>query len=204
MYLTDGNPVLENYRKIKSGLTLEQKTAIDALYEEKAPGFIVLKRTRREKRVGDVFVCSVQEGVYYYGKILNNCIEADGSGFYDGNILVVLYRGCTKRKTMDDFVGDINNIMFAPKIVFPQSWSNGYFETIGNVPLTDEEKTFDYGFWKEKGISGKGYFVKENGSIMEHMPKCFSIYSITTYFGFSRLIKEAIIIDPSLAIVKNN
>lgn len=204
MYLTDGNPVLENHHKIKSGLTLEQKTAIDALYEEKVPGFIVLKRTRREKRVGDVFVCSVQEGVYYYGKILNDCIKVEGSNFYNCCVLVVLYKGCTGRKTMDDFVGDINNIMFAPQIVLPQSWSNGYFETIGNVPLTDEEKTFDYGFWKEKGISGKGYFVKEDESVLDHMPKCFASMGLTTYFGFSMLIKEAIIIDPSLAIVKNN
>ena len=47
-------------------------------------------------------------------------------------------------------------------------------------------------------------FVKEDESVLDHMPKCFASMGLTTYFGFSMLIKEAIIIDPSLAIVKNN
>jgi hypothetical protein len=203
MYLTNGNPCLERRNARLSKMTEEQKASLMQLKESATLGFVVLKRTRREKKVGDVFVCSVQEGVYYYGRILKVNVKQEWFTT-KGCLVVCLYKERTNKKTMDDFKGDINNLMFDPEIVFPQYWSNGYFETIGNVPLTKEEEELDYGFWKQKILKKEGYFVKEDDTYMDHAPKYFNMMGVTLYWGFYENIKEAIIVDPSLAIVKNN
>ena len=204
MYLTDGNPVLKRQDEIKSKLNEGQRKALDSLYDDSSLGFVVLKRTRREKKVGDVFVCSVQDGVYFYGKILNACVKHNKFDDYNGCIVVCIYKENTDKKTLDDFKGNVDDLLVEPTIVYPQYWSKGYLETIGNVPLTNEEENLDYGFWDRKVLGDDGYFVKEDGTYLDHEPKHFSLMGITLYLGLYKKIKKALIIDPSLGIVKKN
>lgn len=204
MYLVKGDPVKERRDRIKGNMTPEQKKAYELLYANDDLGFIIQKRTRREKNVGDVFVCSVHDGVYYYGKILKVGVEHERLIPSEGCLLVCIYRECTNKKTLDDFKGNANDLMFSPKIVYPQYWSNGYFETIGNVPLTKAEKELDYGFWEQKILKEEGCFVKEDGTCLDHKPKYFDIFGTSLYLGIYREIKKALIIDPSLGIVKKN
>lgn len=202
MYLVKGDPIKERRDRINGNMTPEQKKAYELLYANDDLGFIIQKRTRREKNVGDVFVCSVKEGVFYYGRVLK-IVDHKHSAcqFYDDTILVCLYKDRTSKKTMENFIGGIERLMFAPKLISRAFWSNGYFETIGNVPLTAEEKKLDYGFWQEKGMSNSGYFIKEDGSVMDHEPKFFNMMAVTTYWGFYRTICEQIILEPDLADV---
>ena len=158
----------------------------------------VIKRTRREKKDGAIFLCTVNGTVYYYGKILQAKIEHKTDNWINGSILVCIFREKTTEKNLKNFRGNYSDLLVPPSIVTSQYWSSGWFETIGNVPLTKQDKNLDYGFWDKDLIGPCGGFYKADGMPMEHIPKYFKSYGVTTLSGIYRSIRIETIIDPSL------
>ena len=77
-------------------------------------------------------------------------------------------------------------------------WRLGYFETIGNVPLTEDEKSVDYGLYNSEILGKGGCFQKANGEKMDHFPKYYSTSGFTVYAGIYMVIKDETLLDPSL------
>lgn len=84
--------------------------------------------------------------------------------------------------------------MIRPAIVDDSYWSRGYFFTIGNEPINDEERGFDIGFYDV--MTGK--FFTESGVEMDHRPKFLGINGITTIIGIANDVNKELIINPSL------
>ena len=75
-------------------------------------------------------------------------------------------------------------------------WKKGYFHTIANIPLTEEEKNLDFGFYK---LHCKGnFFCKETGELLDKEPKILGMHGITTIIGIGLEIERELIINPSL------
>ena len=161
----------------------------------------VIKRTRREKNDGDIFLCTLNGIVYYYGKILQAKIEHPSDDWINGCILVCIFLEKTIEKNLSNFKGDYKNLLVCPFIVTSQYWSNGWFETIGNVPLTKEDKELDYGFWDKEIIGPCGSFYKANGEVLDHIPKYFSSYGVKSLNGVYKQLRTEAIINPSLTTI---
>ncbi|MFU2163810.1 Imm26 family immunity protein [Streptococcus pluranimalium] len=58
-------------------------------------------------------------------------------------------------------IPDYDNLLIPPVIVSDDYWKKGYFYTISNIPLTEEEKSIDFGFLKF--ISKLIFSVKKMG-----------------------------------------
>jgi len=91
---------------------------------------------------------------------------------------------------------DYSNLLIPPAIVGDEYWKKGYFHTIANIPLTEEEKKLDFGFYS---IHFKGnFFCKETGELLDKEPKLLGMHGITTISGIGLEIEEELIINPSL------
>ena len=87
-------------------------------------------------------------------------------------------------------------MLINPIIVDDSYWRKGLFFNIGNVCLTELDREIDYGFYSI-GISS-GSFCKEDGMILNHVPKTIGIYGIATISGIASMIEKEIIINPKL------
>lgn len=207
MFQIDYNPIKKRRDERYKNLSEEQLLLKKEMYE-KGGNLQVLKRTRREKKDGDVFVCSLNGKVYYYGRILQAKIEGNPVSWFNQCLLVIIYREKTAEKNLNNFRGDHNNLLVEPSAITSQYWSMGMFETIGNIPLTEEERNLDYGFWTTNGygiiVDSKNVqlvppraFTKADGTLLDHLPKHIG-YGITTTIGIHRDIAVEAIIDPTL------
>ena len=177
------------------------REAVQAFCEQgpaRGENFKVIKRTRRQPNDGDIFVCTINGTVYYYGKILKASIVNPSDNWTNGCILACLFRDKTTVKNLDNFKGSYDNLLLAPFIVTKQYWTGGWFETIGNVPLDERDFNLDYGFYGEDTFGPMGGFYKETGEGMDHIPVYMNHRGIKTLIGVYWDVKEEVIIDPSL------
>ena len=196
MFKLDYNPVSKYWHERISHLTKEQQELREAPLGRKE-NLIKLKKSKETVKEGDVFVLSMKGGLYFYGKVLQAKIEhVQKNSSYNEGIVIFIFKCKTNKKTLENFKPDYNKLLIGPDIVTSGYWAQGYFETIGNIPLTDEEKKLDYGFFR---IEGKGGIIlKANGEDMDHMPKYLQSYGISVYAGIYMSLRTEAIIDPTL------
>lgn len=180
-------------------LNLEIQKELDNFYDTKAAThqLKVIKKSRSIPKVGDVFLVSPREGIYFYGKVLiSNIVRKVPDSFVEGKHVVFIFKGNTHEKNIDKYMPDYSNLLIPPAIVGDEYWKKGYFHTIANIPLTEEEKKLDFGFYS---IHFKGnFFCKETGELLDKEPKLLGMHGITTISGIGLEIEEELIINPSL------
>ena len=199
MFEIDYNPVYKRYMERIKDVPENIKAKLDQPIGKE--NLKVLKRVRKfEVKDGDVFVCSMNGEVFYYGRVLEANIKfIEHTGFEDQDChLIFIFRNKTGKKDLEDFKPDYDNLLVDPSIVTSGYWRLGYFETIGNVPLTEDEKSLDYGLYNSKILGKGGCFQKANGEKMDHFPKYYSTYGFTVYAGIYMVIKDETLLDPSL------
>jgi len=201
MFKIDYNPVLKRWEERKKALPEETRKELEDFSNRsviKGENLTVLKRVRKfELKDGDIFLCSLNGKVYYYGKILKAKIDNEQDPWISQGSMVCIFREKTTTKDLSNYKGDYSNPL-GLFIVTRQYWTGGYFETIGNIPLTEEDKNFDYGFYDEDFIGPMGGFYKETGEMLDYMPKYVYIFGISTLIGVYNYLKKEAIIDPSL------
>lgn len=177
---------------------------LDIFFTEKASEhqLKVIEKSNLKPAVGDIFVISPREGVYFYGKVIvANIVRKVPDSFVEGKSVVFIFKSNTQEKNIDKYIPDYDNLLIPPAIVSDDYWKKGYFYTISNIPLTEEEKSIDFGFYK---IHFKtNFFCKENGEILEKEPKLLGIHGLTTITGIATDVERELIIDPTLLAITN-
>ncbi len=157
--------------------------------------FKTIKRSRKPQCEGDVFLFSPCDSIYFYGKVIRaNIAHISDSSWYNGANVIFIFRCKTEKMNLDNYEADYNNLLLEPLIVPKMYWTSGKFFTIANIPLPDEEKNLDFGFFN----SYNGKFYHENGTEMLHTPKIFGDYSIATLYGVPYNFRTELIIDKTL------
>lgn len=98
---------------------------------------IPIKTSRKKPKTGDAFLVQPIKGVYYYGKVISEKSNSKYELIKDFP-LIYIYNQTTTNFELPNF---LSNILIAPLITNYSPWTKGYFYTIGNIPVTDEEKT---------------------------------------------------------------
>ncbi len=179
----------QRYNSLRWGVRRKLKKSEDCDYQLK-----FIESESREINEGDIFLIMPEEGIYFYGKVLEAKIENKYNSFIENQYLVCIFKCKTRNISMENFKPDYNNLLIQPAVVTKGYWTQGLFYTIGNIPLTEEEKNLDYGLYNS--IDGK--FYKANGTLIERKPKIYGGYGITTGIGIAIEVEEELIIDPSL------
>ena len=154
----------------------------------------VIKRKRIQPQEGDVFLVSPRDDIYFYGKVLRANISNPYDTWVNEQNMVVIFKCKTNTINMEKYNPNYADLLVKPIIVTEQYWSNGSFFTIDNIPLTEEEKNLDYGFYD----AFNDCFISETGAKIEHQPKIFCSKGIATLSGISYYIERELIIDKTL------
>lgn len=191
------NPLAEQYKARFKNLPKETQVELEKFSELSLRDYQlkVIKRNRSVIEDGDVFILSPIDEIFFYGKVMKAKIVNENP-FLQDNYLVFIFKNRAYSKNMDEFCSDYNNLLISPIIVSKSYWNRGFFYTIGNEPIRDEEKTLDYGLLC---IDAKvNYFCKEDGSRLEHIPKIMGLYGMSTNTGVAKKIQRELIIDKTL------
>jgi len=160
----------------------------------------VIKRKNTKINLGDVFVLSPRENTYFYGKVLKTDIKtANKDSFVEGKQTVFIHKCKTNIIELDGFKPNYEDLLIDPSIVDISYWKRGLFYNVGNIPLTDIEKSLDYGFYKS-GIPGirDGWFCTEEGQKLNKEPRIMGMYGIATITGIAAAVETELIMNPSL------
>lgn len=172
---------------------------LDTFFKEKSSNYRlkVIKKSNLKPVTGDIFVLSPRDGIYFYGKVMvANIVRKVPDTFVEGKNVVFIFKGITQETNIDKYVPNYDDLLIPPAIVSDDYWKKGYFYTIANLPLTEEEKSIDFGFYK---IHFKGnFFCKETGEVLSKEPKFLGMHGLTTITGIGTEIERELIINPSL------
>ena len=92
-----------------------------------------------------MFVLQPVIGKFYFGKVIQTDLKSLDS-FINGMTLIYIYNYCSIEKEIPLEL-EKEELLIAPIIVNNQPWLKGYFETIGNKQVLENEKTIDFAFW---------------------------------------------------------
>lgn len=148
---------------------------------------IRIKRSRKQLKDGDIFVIQPKPSVYYYGKVIKANMTNDNINM-DGMNIIYIYNQSTDEIVMPEYL-DPNKLLIQPEIVNRTGWTSGYFYTIGNMEVTQEELNFDCGFCQNRvGMP----FVDLEGKRLNHIPKYRSVCAIGGYGIIAIMVKDAL------------
>ena len=194
------NPIAQLYREKYESLSQEGKIKWDNIRGSKKQLLVIKRKRKVEIDVGDIFVVSPRKNLYFYGKVIKTNIHTENeNSFIEGKQTVLIFKCKNKDMGLNSFVPNYNDLLIQPSIVDKSYWTQGYFFTIGNIPLTQEDNNLDYGFYFPGFIGDEmGNFCTEEGEAIEGQPKNFGIYGITTITGIFTRIEQSLILEPSL------
>lgn len=126
---------------------------------------IVIQESKKKIKAGDIFVFQPKPGVFLWGKVIKVKIKSK-EGFCDGMHLVFVYNTTTPDY---DCVPELKpeNFLLAPIVINAKGWRDGYFYTVANQPVREEELNVSYGFWNEQTKR----FQNEHGDIIDKIPE---------------------------------
>lgn len=153
---------------------------------------IAMKKSSKKPEEGDVFILQPIDGIFYYGKVIKtNIISVDS--FINGMTLIYIYKSCSIDKVIPHGLEN-EEFLISPIIVNNQPWQKGYFETLGNVGVSEKERNADFAFWHVL----KEEYVNISGQIIKGKPKYCSIYGLGSYGIVGKEVQKAIKIKENL------
>lgn len=147
---------------------------------------IAMKKSSKKPQEGDVFALQPIKGKFYFGKVIQTNLKSRDS-FINGMTLIYIYDySSLAKETPLDL--EREELLISPMIVNNQLWLKGYFETIGNVQISEKEKNLDFAFWDTL----KEEYVDINGHVLKDEPQYWSVYGLGSYGIVGKEVKKAI------------
>ncbi|MWC27055.1 immunity 26/phosphotriesterase HocA family protein [Paenibacillus sp. MMS18-CY102] len=149
---------------------------------------IAMKKSRKRPVAGDVFVIQPKESHFYFGKVIQTNIQGKNLNFVGMN-LIYMYNCLSHRKEIPTNL-DEHELMFAPTVVNFQGWLKGYFEKVGNQPVTVKEQNVDYGFFDDFETQDKFYNLA--GEELNHRPQYARFDGLASYGYVGRQVHRVL------------
>lgn len=147
---------------------------------------IAMKKTAKKPKEGDVFVLQPSKGIFYFGKVIETEVKSIDS-FVNGMTLIYIYQYWSYEKIIPQEL-DNKKFLIAPAVVNCQPWRKGYFETIGNIKVSQNEKNAELAF---RNVL-KDKYVDISGKEIENKPLICGIYGLASYGAIGKEVQKAI------------
>jgi len=155
-----------------------------------------MTKSKKRPQDGDVFVIQPEEHTYYFGKVIIGNIQSKNID-YQGMVLVYIYEGSSTTKEIPSRLSE-RELLLPPKVVNQQGWSKGYFETVGNIAVTEQEKNIDFGFFSSNEPFSSYHEIPEQlkvyydvyGEVLLNVPKHVSFNGLVSYGYIGREIRK--------------
>lgn len=155
----------------------------------------VLKRSRKQPQIGDIFVYKIRRSPYGYGRVIR--LDAKLGGFPDVSLLYFYRVFSTKKKEMP--VLKCTDLLIPPLGTNHRGWSMGYFETIENRPLESGDVLPVHCFWD--AIISK--HRNEYGKVLPKIHEPCGLYALCSFRTIDVRLSMALGIEPSPDTVPN-
>ncbi|MCL2332849.1 MAG: immunity 26/phosphotriesterase HocA family protein [Actinomycetia bacterium] len=158
---------------------------------------LFIKRKNAPPKKGDIFLVQPQEGVYFYGCVLDTEVSLEmNPGVFDWRnaIVVALFVDKTKELTLGKFFPSENNLLTLPQIVIPSGWRRGYFFTVGHVDPS--EIVIDYGFVEITKVSAP--ILDSRGQALDRVPRHLVVLACGDVGAVAVNITRELIMSPWL------
>lgn len=141
----------------------------------------VLKKSRKRLHPGDVFVYQPKNHPYYFGRVIRTDFNI---GPINNQILIYAFNECSANK---EYQPELNpkNLLLPPLGINRLPWSRGYFETLYNKELVENEILQTHCFLK---LNCK--YVDEYGNILEKPIEPVGSYGLSSYRSFDDKVSE--------------
>ena len=92
----------------------------------------------------------------------------------------------------------LSGILVAPLITNYGPWTQGYFQTVGNIPVSEEEKNLDCGFvsfsYMDKNKNNP-FYRNIHGKRLDHVPQFNTSFGLCSYKGVNYELCKALGIE---------
>ena len=146
----------------------------------------VLNPSRKKRRVGDIFAFQVQEGEFGFGRLISTSASIGG---VESVHLIYIYRATSLDKSQIPNLSS-DTLLIPPLGINQKPWTLGYFETIENRPLKDEDVLSNHCF---KDI--RGWYFDENGNKLDSGIEPCGVFGLHSYLTLDDEISKALGID---------
>ncbi|MBN2488860.1 MAG: immunity 26/phosphotriesterase HocA family protein [Methanosarcinaceae archaeon] len=150
-----------------------------------------IKRSRKKPKVGDVFVIQPRDSIYFYGKVIKTNIETKDP-FIKGMITIFIYKKSRREFKLPKHLNP-KELLIPPCIVNLRGWTMGYFFTLGNIGLTEEDRVLNYGF-----RDSRGRFLTEEHTELKEKPDIVGTYGLGSYGAVAYEVTRALEEHPEL------
>lgn len=147
---------------------------------------IAMKRTTKKPKEGDVFVLQPRKDIFYFGKVIETAVKSIDS-FVNGMPLIYIYQYWSYEKIIPQDL-DKQKFLIAPEVVNYLPWRKGYFETIGNIKVSQNEKNVEFAFWDV----ARHKYVDISGKEVKNKPLICGIFGLASYRGIGNEVQKAI------------
>lgn len=151
----------------------------------------MLTPSRKRLNVGDVFALKPKGHPYYFGRV----IRLDAIGLAGGAILIYIYNAKSDDKGSIPVL-DKRHLLIAPTMINRLPWSRGYFETVANLPLSDEDILHPHCFeddWRHVLFPGSPIIYRdEYGNRLPGRTEPCGIYGLGSFRTVDDDVSEAL------------
>ena len=144
----------------------------------------VLTPSRRRINVGDIFAYQMPDERYRFGRVIRLDVTLGG---FPGCILIYLYRPASDHIESPPVLSR-DALLIAPVGTNRKPWSKGYFQTIRNEPLQDDDILPRHCFWS--GVDRK--FYDEQGCPLARRLEPCGFYGVDSYRTIDDAVSDAL------------
>lgn len=151
------------------------------------PNLRLLKRSTTKPVRGDVFALSPVDGLFLFGRVIRSDLPR-GLAPMPGAYLIYIYRGRSTEMQPQRSELRRSELLLAPLFINRMPWTKGYFQTVVNWPVSDEDLVAQHCFLS----AGRGRYYDEN---FEELPGPFEPcgdWALHSYRTFDDELAEAL------------
>jgi hypothetical protein len=146
----------------------------------------VLAPSRKAPRPGDLFAMQLPDESFLHGRVIST--EAKAGPSMPGAILVYVYDSRSDSCTDPDLSAlRPDRLLLGPIMTNRKPWSKGYFQTIANQPLHDDDVLTRNCF-----VDSRGRYLDEKGNILPGPVEPVGTYGLHSYRSIDDAVSDAL------------
>lgn len=145
---------------------------------------VVLRKTRRRPKQGDIFALSLADGLFRYGRLV--ATDANAGGFERSNLIYIYRATAEQKEAIPPLLRE--QLLVAPKMTNNLPWVRGYFETLGNDPIGPMDRLRQHSF---RDVL-RGWFFDEYGRRLQKATEPVGEWVLHSYRTIDDAISEAL------------
>lgn len=136
-----------------------------------------LRPSRKKVRPGDIFAMLLPDGLYLFGRVIRDDAKWARGEDVNPALLIYVYRFRSQKKdTPPALELKSDRLLISPVMINRLPWSRGYFETIDNLQLGDEDILPVHCF-----LSANGKYYDEYSNLLPGPVEPVGDYGLASY-----------------------